>query len=80
MGEWESKSPHWWAYRIPGLDRPYGHVVCHQQDTKDAEGAVWDAVVMVGCDDDGPTIAGRVAFDEAKAAIEQHAADHVNHV
>jgi len=86
-GEWTATSPHWWSYRIPGLDRPYGHVVQHRRDGPDgaegAESAVWDAVVMVGCaagdDDDDTTIAEGVSLDEAKAAIERHAADHVGH-
>ncbi len=75
MGEWESKSPHWWTYRVPGLDCPYGHVVRHRRDGP--EGAAWDAVVIAVHIGDDTTIAARVSLDEAKVAIEQHAMDHV---
>jgi hypothetical protein len=74
MGEWDCKSVDWWAYRVPGFARPYGHVVRHREDGP--EGMVWDAIVIAGPTDDETAIAERVSFDEAKAALEQHAAQH----
>ena len=75
MGEWERKSDTLWAYRLAGAARPYGYVV---QD-KDAgrSDADWDATVTAGRLADELTLAERVSFDEATAAIEQHAAGHV---
>jgi len=74
VGEWACKSVDWWAYRVPGFARPYGHVVRHQEDGP--EGAVWDAVVIAVHIEDDTTIAERVSFAMAKAAIERHAAEH----
>ncbi len=78
MGEWERKSVDWWAYRVPGFARPYGHVVQHREDG--SEGAVWDAIVIAGPTDDETAIAERVSFDEARVALEQHAARHASGV
>jgi len=77
VGKWECKSVDWWAYRVPGFARPYGHVVRHRQDGP--EGAVWDAIVIGGPTDDKITLVERVPLTAAKAAIEQHVARHVGH-
>jgi len=84
MGEGVARSADWWTYRVAGLDRPYGHVVRHREDGP--EGAVWDAVVIAvqsgdetAIDEtaiDETAIAARVPLDEARAAIERHAAEH----
>jgi len=76
-GEWERKSDAVWAYRRAGAARPYGCVV-QDRDTRGAA-AAWEALVTAGRLDDDTTVAARVSFDEAKAALERHAADHGDH-
>ncbi len=77
MGEWERKSDTLWMYRLTGAARPYGSVV-QFKDTRNSD-PVWEATVTAARLDDDTTIAERVSLDEAKAAIERHAADHVDH-
>lgn len=78
MGEWECTSDTLWMYRLTGAARPYGSVVQYK-DTAHADGD-WDATVTAARLDDDTTIAEGVSFDEAKAAIEQHAARHARPV
>ncbi len=78
MSEWEHKSNILWTYRLTGAARPYGYVVQYQDAGR--ANVDWDAIVTVGDLDDEVTIAERVSFDEAKAAIEEHAQLHANHV
>ena len=76
IGKWECKSDTLWAYRLAGAARPYGYVVQYKDAGRSA--ADWDATVTVGRLADELTLAERVSFDEARAALEQHAAasDH----
>ncbi len=67
MGEWERKRVDWWAYRVPGFARPYGHVVRHREDGP--EGAVWDAIVIAEPPDDETVIAERVSFDRSQSGV-----------
>jgi len=78
MGEWERKSNTLWTYRIRGAARPYGYVVQYK-DTRNSA-PVWEATVTTARLDDDTTIAERVPLDEAKAAIERHAARHASGV
>ncbi len=73
-GEWKRRSDTLWTYRIAGAARPYGSVV-QDKDTGRSEDA-WDATVTATRLDDDTIIVERVSFDEAKAALEQHAAQH----
>jgi len=77
MGEWERKAPNWWTYYRFGRPRPYGNVVCHRGDGP--ADAAWDALVTAGPTDDETAIAEGVSLDEARAALEQHAAQHADH-
>jgi len=70
-GKWERKSDTLWTYRLAGTARPYGSVVQYR-DTSRSYGD-WDATVTAGRLDDDTTIAERVSFTEARAALEQHA-------
>ncbi len=72
MSEWERKSDTLWTYRLTGAARPYGYVVQYKDAGR--SNVAWDALVTVGGLDDEVTIAERVPFDAAKAAIELHAA------
>jgi len=74
MGEWERLGPSWWAYRRDNQERPYGYAL--RQGRDGSEEAVWAAIVLGwerGADE---ALGERVSLDEAKAAIEQHVADH----
>jgi hypothetical protein len=71
-GEWERKAPNWWTYYRLGRPRPYGNVVCHREDGSAA--AAWDAIVTGGATGDETAIVESVPLDEARAALEQHAA------
>jgi len=75
-GEWERKSDTVWTYRLAGAARPYGYVGQYK-DTSRSYGD-WDALVTAGRLADDTTIAEGVSFDEARAALERHAAasDH----
>jgi hypothetical protein len=75
-GEWERKSDTLWTYRLAGAARPYGYVGQYR-DTARSD-ANWDATVTAERLDDDTTIAERVSFTEARAALERHAAtrDH----
>ncbi len=77
-GEWERKASDWWTYYRLDRPRPYGSVVHHRENTPTA--ASWDALVTAGPTDDETTIAERVSFDEARVALEQHAAQHADDV
>jgi hypothetical protein len=77
-GEWECKAPNWWTYYRLGRPRPYGTVVCHREDGPTE--ARWDALVTAGPADDETAIAEGVSLDEARAALEQHAAQHADRV
>ncbi len=73
-GKWERKTDTLWTYRRAGAARPYGYVVQYR-DAGRSDGD-WDATVTATRLDDDMTIAEQVSFDEAKAAIEQHAQQH----
>ncbi len=77
-GEWECKSGTLWTYRLAGAARPYGYVVQYK-DTGRSD-AAWDATVTATRLDDDTIIIERVSFDEARAALEQHAAQHADRV
>jgi len=77
-GKWERKSDTLWTYRIAGTARPYGYVVQYRDAGR--SDADWDATVTAGRLDDEQTVAERVSFDEAKAAIERHAQQHADRV
>ncbi len=77
-GEWERKAATLWTYRLAGSARPYGYVVQYKDTARSA--ADWDATVTAVRLDDELTIAERVSFDEARTAIEQHAARHADRV
>jgi hypothetical protein len=70
-GKWERKSDTLWTYRLAGAARPYGYVGQYKDTGRDA--GAWDATVTAERLDDDTTIAERVSFDEARAALEQHA-------
>jgi len=79
MGEWECKAPNWWTYYRLGRPRPYGNVVCHREDGP--ADAAWDALVTAGPSEeatgdegDETTIVAGVSLNEARAAMEHHAA------
>ncbi len=75
-GRWARKSAALWTYRLAGAARPYGYV--GQYKGSGRSDADWDATVTAERLDDDLTIAERVSFDEARAALERHAAtgDH----
>ncbi len=77
--KWERKSDALWTYRIGNAARPYGSVVYYRDSGR--LDVAWDATVMAtrGGDDD-TIIVARVSFEEARAALEQHAAQHADHV
>ncbi len=77
-GKWERKSDTVWTYRLLGTARPYGSVVQYR-NTSRAHGD-WDAMVTAGRLADDTTVAEGVSFDEARAALEQHAQQHVDPV
>jgi len=77
-GKWERKNDTLWTYRIAGAARPYGYVVQYRDAGR--SDADWDATVTAGRLDDEQTVAERVSFDEAKAAIERHAQQHADRV
>ncbi len=70
-GKWERKSDTVWTYRLAGAARPYGYV--GQYKGSGRSDADWDATVTAERLDDDTTIAERVSFNEARAAIERHA-------
>ncbi len=70
-GRWERKSTTVWTYRIVGAGRPYGYVGQYKDAGRSS--SAWDATVIAARLDDDTTIAERVSFDEARAAIERHA-------
>jgi len=76
-GKWECKSDTLWTYRIGNAARPYGYVV-HDKDEGRSD-AAWDATVMATRLDDDTIIVERVSFEEARAALEQHAAQQADH-
>ncbi len=61
-----------------GAARPYGYVGQYR-DTGRSD-AAWDATVMATRLDDDTIIVERVSFEEARTALEQHAAQHADHV
>ncbi len=77
-GEWERKSDRLWTYRRAGAARPYGYVVQYEDAARSA--AAWDALVTAGRLDDELTLAERVSFAAAKAAVEQYAHQHADRV
>ena len=77
-GKWERKSPALWTYRLVGATRPYGYV--GQYKGSGRSDADWDATVTAHRLDDDVTIAEGVSFDEARAALEQHAQQHADPV
>ena len=70
-GKWERKSDTVWTYRLASAARPYGYV--GQYKGSGRSDADWDATVTAERLDDDTTIAERVSFNEARAAIERHA-------
>lgn len=70
-GKWERKSPALWTYRLVGATRPYGYVVQYKDTGR--SNADWDATVTADRIDDDQIVAEGVSFDDAKAALEQHA-------
>jgi len=75
--KWERKSDTLWTYRIEGAARPYGYVVQYR-DTGRSDTA-WDATVTATRLDDDTTIVEHASFEEARAALEQHAAQHADY-
>ncbi len=74
MGEWERLGPSWWAYRRANQERPYGYAL--RQGWDGSQEAVWVAIVLGWERSTDETLAERVLLAEARAAIEQHAAEH----
>jgi hypothetical protein len=78
MGEWERLAPSWWAYRLRGRERPYGYVMRQGQDgltgVVGLADALWTAIVLGWERSTDETVAERASLDEARAALEQHAA------
>ncbi len=77
-GTWQRKSPALWTYRLADAVRPYGYIG-RFKDTEHGTPA-WDATVTATRLDDDLTIAEGVSFDEARAALEQHAQQHADPV
>ncbi len=77
-GKWERKSDALWAYRLAGAPRPYGYVVYYRDSGR--LDVAWDATVTATRGDDDTTIVARVSFEEARTALEQHAAQHADRV
>ncbi len=73
-GKWERKTDALWTYHRIGAARPYGYVVQYSDAAR--PGHDWDATVAATRLDDDTIIAERVSFDEARTALEQHAAQH----
>ncbi len=70
-GEWVRKKPFWWQYRLrEGQERPYADILRQRQDGPGR--ALWDALPTGGIGM-APLVEG-VSLEEAKAAVEQHAA------
>jgi hypothetical protein len=76
-GKWERKSDALWTYRIGNAARPYGYVGQYKDEGR--SDAAWDATVMATRLDDDTIIVERVSFEEARTALEQHAAQHADH-
>jgi len=76
-GKWECKSDTLWTYRIGGAARPYGYVVQYKDEGR--SDTAWDATVTATRLDDDTTIVEHASFEEARAALEQHAAQHADH-
>ena len=77
-GKWECKSDTLWPYRIGNAARPYGYVGQYKDEGHPY--TAWDATVMATRLDDDTIIVERVSFEEARTALEQHAAQHADHV
>lgn len=73
MDEWTQQTENAWVYRVPEYSRPYGYVL--RQHEEGAPAAVWNALVIGAAVGDQQRIREHVALDEAKRAVEQHAAD-----
>jgi len=74
MGEWTYVNAANWLYYLTdvgGAKRPYGYALCRRSDDLDAP--LWDAVIFRWTDL-STTILEGVSLEEAKAAIEEHAA------
>ncbi len=69
-GEWVCKKSSWWQYRLEGQERPYADVRRQQEDGPDE--ARWYALPTAGIGM-APLVEG-VSLEEAKAVVEQHAA------
>jgi len=67
-----------WTYHLAGATRPYGYVVQYSDAAR--SGHDWDATATATRLDDDTIIAERVSFDEARAALEQHAQQHADPV
>jgi hypothetical protein len=76
-GKWECKSDALWTYRRAGAAWPYGYVV-QDKDTGRSDTA-WDATVTATRLDDDTTIVEHASFEETRAALAQHAAQHADH-
>ncbi len=76
--KWERNSDALWTYRIGNAARPYGYVGQYKDEGR--SDAAWDATVMATRLDDDTIIVERVSFEEARTALEQHAAQHADHV
>ncbi len=77
-GKWERKSDALWTYRLAGARRPYGYVGQYKDEGR--SDTAWDATVTAMRLDDDTIIVERVSFEEARTALEQHAAQHADRV
>ncbi len=77
-GKWERKTDALWTYCPTRAVRPLGYVVQYRDTGR--SGADWDATVTATRFDDDTIIAEHVSFDEARAALEQYAQQHIDYV
>ena len=76
-GKWERKSAVLWTYRLAGARHPYGYVGQYKDEGHPY--SAWDATVTATRLDDDITIVEHASFEEARAALEQHAAQHADY-
>lgn len=72
MGTWEHKSATFWVYHRPGEALIYGYTV--RRWPADPSAACWDAAIASPTGKADVTIRTGVSLDDAKDAIERHAA------
>ncbi len=75
-GKWERKSAALWTYHLVEATRPYGYIGRFKDTARSTP--TWDATVTAEQLDDDVTIAERVSFNQAKAALAQHAQQHAD--